>query len=158
MLWIGLILGIIFVISGCIFTYVQNNTKYSVDVFEAICYTIGAFLSFVCLIVIIFMGMDYNEIKTTSDAQITVLEERNDIVLAQIEPLVKKYLEYESDTYAKFKPDAQTLIALSAYPELKGNEFVQTQIKVILHNQNEITNIKLKKAKLKSYRLWLFME
>lgn len=99
----------------------------------------------------------YNETKATVDKQILVLEEKNEIVLKQIEPLVEKYLNYENETLSKFKVDVNNLVALSMFPELKGNEFIKSQIDIVIKNQDEITKLKLEKAKLNSYKLWLFM-
>lgn len=99
----------------------------------------------------------YNSVKATADKQIVVLEQRNDDVIAQIEPLVKQYLEYESSTLKDLKLKANTVIAIAQYPNLKGNEFVQTQIKIILENQKEITKLKLDKASLNAYKLWIFI-
>lgn len=99
----------------------------------------------------------YNETKTTCSKEIVVLEENNKEVLATIEPVIEKYLNYEKGTLQELKPDASTLIGLSAYPQLKGDAFVQSQLDVILKNNEEIKNRKLALARLNSYKLWLFM-
>lgn len=99
----------------------------------------------------------YNATKTTVDRQIAVLEQRNDEVISQIEPLVKQYFEYEVNTFKHLKLNTDTIIAIAQYPNLKGNEFVQTQIKIILENQEEITKLKLDKASLNAYKFWIFM-
>jgi hypothetical protein len=99
----------------------------------------------------------YNSTKATVDKRIVVLEQRNNEVIAQIEPLVKQYLEYESNTFKDLKPSADKIIAIAQYPNLKGNEFVQTQIKTILENQEKITDLKLDKAGLNAYKIWIFM-
>ena len=99
----------------------------------------------------------YNSIKTTADRQIVVLEERNELVIKQIEPLVDKYLEYEGNTYKDLKLDANIIVSMANYPQLKGDEFVQSQIKIILDNQKQITDLKLRKAKLNAYKLWIFI-
>lgn len=109
------------------------------------------------VIVLIICLVDYNFIKATADKRIAVLEQRNNEVITQIEPLVKQYLEYESNTFKELKPNADRIIAIAQYPNLKGNEFIQTQVKVILENQEKITDLKLEKAGLNSYKLWLFM-
>lgn len=144
MLWILLGILLIVLITSSIYEYevtsIGSCTLLVVDVI--------AILS--CLGV-------YNSIKATADKRIAVLEQRNDEVIAQIEPLVKQYLEYESSTLKDLKPNADRIIAIAAYPELKGNEFVQTQIKIILDNQEKITNLKLDKADLSAYKLWIFM-
>lgn len=118
----------------------------------------GAAILFVTsLIIALFMLGAYNDTKTSADKKISVLEQRNEEVIKQIEPLVKQYLDYETSTYKELKPNADRLIALSQYPELKGNEFIQTQIQVILENQKKITELNLEKAELNSYKLWIFM-
>lgn len=116
-----------------------------------------AIFSLVVLIIICFCLFNYNDTKKTADKQIAVLEKRNEEVISQIEPLVKQYLEYEASTFKDLKPNADMLIAFAQYPELKGNEFVQTQILIILENQKRITTLKLDKARLNGYKLWLFM-
>lgn len=99
----------------------------------------------------------YNDTKASCDRKIAVLEERNELVLKQIEPIIDRYLLYESETLKKVKVNSENIIALSMYPELKGNEFLKSQIDIILKNQDEITELKLSKAELNVYKLWIFM-
>lgn len=99
----------------------------------------------------------YNSTKSTADKRIAVLEERNELIIKQIEPLVDKYLDYEGSTYKDLKLEANIIVSMANYPQLKGDEFVQSQIKIILDNQKEITNLKLSKAKLNGYRMWIFV-
>lgn len=99
----------------------------------------------------------YNSTKSTADKQIAVLEERNELIIEQIEPLVDKYLDYEGSTYKDLKLEANVIVSMANYPQLKGDEFVQSQIKIILDNQKEITNLKLSKAKLNAYKMWIFV-
>lgn len=99
----------------------------------------------------------YNETKSTCDKKIAVLEERNEVVLKQVEPIVNRYLLYESETLEKVKVNSENIIALSMYPELKGNEFLKSQIDIVVKNQDEITKIKLSKAELNMFKLWIFM-
>lgn len=99
----------------------------------------------------------YNDTKSTCDKKIAVLEERNQLVLKQIESIVNRYLLYESETLEKVKINSENIIALSMYPELKGNEFLKSQIDIVVKNQDEITKLKLSKAELNTYKLWIFM-
>lgn len=99
----------------------------------------------------------YNETKSTCDKKIAVLEERNEVVLKQVEPIINKYLLYESETLEKVKISSENIIALSMYPELKGNEFLKSQIDIVVKNQDEITKLKLSKAELNRFKLWIFM-
>ena len=152
MIYIVLGICVILVIIGLI---VIENTNY-VDG-GGVLLGIGGFVG-ACFLIALFPVLGcYNSTKSTADSQIKVYEEQNDVIMAQIEPLVEKYLNYEKDTYSNLRVDSNTLIALSMYPELKGDEFVQSQIKIIIDNQKKITELKLSKAKLNGYKMWLFM-
>lgn len=118
---------------------------------------VGGIIGVIFAIVLLITLGCYNSTKSTADSQIKVYEEQNDIIMAQIEPLVEKYLNYEKETYSTLKVDSNTLVAMSMYPELKGNEFVQSQIKIIIENQKKITDLRLSKAKLNAYKLWIFV-
>ena len=141
MLWIFLVLFLIILFFGA---------------FEKDCAVIatGIFPSLVLIFIIFGMLASYNQTKTSAKKEIAVLEEYNKELIEQIEPVVNKYLDHESTIFLKSKPEANTLIALSAYPELKGNEFVQQQIKVIINNNEQIKNRKLNLASLNPYKLW----
>lgn len=122
-----------------------------------ICQIISATLGAACLVIFCVVLANYSWTKTVSSKQIAVLEERNSEVLEQIEPFIEQFFKYEKDSYKEFKINSNTVIALSAYPELKGNEFVMKQINIILENQKEITDLKLAQASLDGYKIWLFM-
>lgn len=144
MLWILFGLSLAVLILGVI------NEEDAVEV-------VSSLILISCLAALLVCLGFYNSTKSTADKQIAVLEQRNEEVIAQIEPLVKQYLEYEASAFKDLKPSADKVIAISQYPNLKGNEFVQTQIKIILENQKKITALKLDKAGLSAYKLWLFM-
>ena len=84
-----------------------------------------------------------------------ILEQQNEIVISQIEPLVEKALEYESSTYKELTPE-EIIACGNMYPELKANEFIQTQIQIILKNQEEIKKLKIEKIKLNAFSFWLW--
>lgn len=95
---------------------------------------IGCTGSVIFLIVWMITIGCYNSTKSTADKQIAVLDERNELVIKQIEPLVDKYLNYEGSTYKDLKLEANIIVSMANYPQLKGDEFVQSQIKIILDN------------------------
>ena len=144
MLYILLIIGLTLFIVGI--------TKYEDEL---------AVLGMIIFIVFFFVtaivaGM-YNYDKSTINSRLVVLEEQNQVVLSQIEPLVQQAFEYESNTYKDFKLDAAKIIAFTQlYPDLKANSFLNKQIDIILANQEEIKQLKLKKASLNAYRFWLW--
>lgn len=144
MLYILLVIGIILIILG--------STKYE-DVLMGLGVAIFTVFLFVTVIVV---GI-YNYNKSTIDSRLSILEEQNQIVLSQIEPLVQRALEYESNTYKDFKLDAAKVIAFTQlYPDLKANSFLNRQIDIILANQAEIKQLKLDKASLNAYHFWLW--
>ena len=117
----------------------------------------ASFFVFVITGVLIGVGVSYNNIKSTANAKLEVLNSQNEIVLAQIEPLVQQAMDYESNTYKEFKMTPENIIAFSnMYPQLQANTFIQSQIDIIVENQKEIKDLKLKIASLNAYRLWLF--
>ena len=113
------------------------------------------FLSAIFFIIALISLTSYNETKSTCDRKIAVLEEKNELVLKQIEPIVSGYLTYESETLKEIS--SENVIALFKYPELKGNEMLKSQIDIIIKNQDEITKLKLSKAELNQFKLWIFM-
>lgn len=144
MLYILLVIGLIFIIAGA---WTDEETSIGIGA--------GIFIS-VLFITLITAGI-YNYRKSTVDNQLLVLEEQNQIVLAQIEPLVQQALEYESNTYKDLKLDAAKVIAFTQlYPDLKANSFLNKQIDIILANQEEIKKLKLDKASLNAYSFWLW--
>lgn len=99
----------------------------------------------------------YSFNKNTIDSRLSVIEEQNEIILAQVEPVVQKALEFESNTYKELKISSERLIALgNMYPNLKDNTFIQTQLQIIIDNQSIIRDLKLTKAKMNAYRFWIW--
>jgi hypothetical protein len=110
----------------------------------------------VAIVLLVTIGC-YNDTKSTASSRMEVLIEQNETVLSQIEPLVQQALNYESDTYKEFKLTPENIIAFgNMYPQLQANSFIQSQINIIVENQNEIKNLKLEIASLNAYHLWLF--
>lgn len=152
MIYVILVICLILIILGFI---LLNNTDCEAGGLVSL--GVGGLVGGIFLIALFVCLISYNATKSTADSQIKVYEEQNEIVLSQIEPLVEKYLNYEKDTYLSLKVDSNTLVAMSMYPELKGDEFVQSQIKIIMDNQSKITQLKLDKAKLNVFKFWLFI-
>ena len=151
MLWIFTGIGLVFIWVGII--YLING-----DDEAGLCwFGIGAFISLILSIVLCCAIQSRHSIIYNNLRQIEVLEENNKELLAELEPVIEKYLNYESGTLTNLKVNSDTLIAYSVYPELKGNEFVMEQVKIIKSNNREIIKKKLELASLEDYRIWLFM-
>ena len=115
------------------------------------------FFTVVTIGILIGVGVSYNNVKSTAASKLEVLNEQNEIVLKQLEPLVQQALNYESNTYKEFKLTSENIVAFgNMYPQLQANSFIQSQINVIVENQKEIKDLKLEIASLNAYRLWLF--
>lgn len=153
MLYIILFILICFIIGSMI---VESNSRYKCEVAETVG-GVSILLFVMVLLVTTVAGIKYNSIKSTANAQLEVLTSQNEIVLAQIEPLIQQALNYESNTYKEFKITPENIVAFSnMYPQLQANSFIQSQIDIIVENQKEIKDLKLKVASLNTYRLWLF--
>lgn len=73
--------------------------------------------------------------------KIQVYQEENENIESQVGQLVANYMEYESDTYEKFKAkDSITLVSM--YPELKSDTLVNTQIEIYNDNNKKIKKLK----------------
>lgn len=151
MLYIFLFIFICLIIIG-----LCQETSYYKDTREVLC-GLGIVFSIITFIAILVAGIKYNSIKSTANAQLEVLNSQNEVVLAQIEPLVQQALNYESNTYKEFKLTPENIVAFgNMYPQLQANAFIQSQINIIVENQKEIKDLKLRIASLNAYRLWLF--
>ena len=153
MLYILLFIFLCFII-GAIIT--ETNSIYPSETTETVG-RVSTLLFVLTLLVTVIAGVRYNTIKSTATAQLEVLNSQNEIVLAQIEPLVQQALNYESNTYKELKMTPENIVAFSnMYPQLQANSFIQSQINVIVENQKEIKDLKLRIASLNAYHLWLF--
>jgi len=125
-----------------------NDNDVAMPAFFFVIITIG---------ILIGVGTSYNNVKSTAASKLEVLNEQNEIVLKQIEPLVQQAMNYETSTYKEFKLTLENIVAFgNMYPQLQANSFIQSQINIIVENQKEIKDLKLKIASLNAYRLWLF--
>lgn len=135
---------------------VENNSRYTSET-TSVVGGVSVLLLVATFVITIVAGVKYNSIKSTANTQLEVLNSQNEIVLAQIEPLVQQALNYESNTYKEFKMTPENIVAFSnMYPQLQANTFIQSQINIIVENQKEIKDLKLRIASLNAYHLWLF--
>ena len=98
--------------------------------------------------------VEYNRIKSTADKKIELLEKENERYLSQIEIVVDKLLASKNTTFKDLK---QSVEVLQAYPELKSNDFLQTQIAAFQKNEEELKKLYLEKIRLRTYRFYIFV-
>lgn len=155
MLFIFFGIAVATVIIGII---IASKIDGSLDGIGGIIAGLGAVFAVIWFIVLLIVVGRYNATRSTALNKIAVYQEQNDVCLAQLEPLVDKYVTFEKDVVTSVAPSSEKLLLLnSAYPELKSDQFVQTQITTILNNQAKIRDYKLALASLDSYKLWIFM-
>lgn len=120
-------------------------------------FILGFFIGVSSLIAILCCWGVYSYRTETINSQLEVLESQNAIILSQIEPVIQKALDFESNTYKELKVNPENIITISQiYPDLKDNSFIQTQLNVILTNQQQITQLKLNKATLNAFHFWIW--
>lgn len=116
----------------------------------------GFFLmcSGVLFVIAIFLGVLVSNGRTI-DEKITMYQEENNKIEKQLDTLVSNYMDYESNTYEKFKSESSVTL-VSMYPELKSDKLVEEQISVYEENNKKIRELKEDKINLKVKKWWLY--
>jgi hypothetical protein len=156
MLYLLLVLtAILWIIAG--FTSFDDIYNRHNDFTEQGTFILGTFIGVISIVAILGCWGVYSYRTETINSQLEVLESQNAIILSQIEPVIQKALDFESNTYKELKVNPENIITLSQiYPDLKDNSFIQTQLSVILTNQQQITQLKLNKATLNAFHFWIW--
>lgn len=156
MLYLLLLLTAILWIMAAFTSYDNLYNRYN-NFTEQGTFILGTFVGGTSLIAILCCWGVYSYRTETINSQLEVLESQNTIILSQIEPVIQKALDFESNTYKELKVNPENIITISQiYPDLKDNRFIQTQLNVILNNQQQITQLKLNKATLNAFRFWIW--
>lgn len=90
-----------------------------------------------------------------AEEKIAMYQEENSKIESQINELVEKYMDYESETLSDFKPES-SITLVSLYPELKSDTLVQTQITTYTENNNIIKELKEMLIDRSVYRWMLY--
>lgn len=118
---------------------------------------LGGFFGLMTIVVLIALVITTGTIVNgrVIDQKIEMYTEENKVIETQIETVVSKYMEYESNTLAEFKiDDAIALITL--YPELKADGLVNAQIEIYQANNAEIKNLKKSKINISNAKWWVY--
>lgn len=108
----------------------------------------------VLFIIAILLGVLVSNGRTI-DEKISMYQEENTKIEKQIDTLVSNYMNYESNTYEKFKSES-SITLVSMYPELKSDKLVEEQISVYEENNKKIRELKEDKINLKVKKWWLY--
>lgn len=108
----------------------------------------------VSFVIAIFLGIAVSNGRTI-DEKISMYQEENTKIEKQIDTLVSNYMNYESNTYEKFKSES-SITLVSMYPELKSDKLVEEQISVYEENNKKIRELKEDKINLKVKKWWLY--
>lgn len=91
----------------------------------------------------------------TINPKIEMYSEENQNIENEINTLVEKYMNYESDTYGELKGESGiTLVSL--YPELKADTLLEKQIELYMENNQKIKSLKEKLINLTNLKWWLY--
>ncbi len=89
------------------------------------------------------------------DSKIEMYQEENKNIETQMDILVEKYMDYESETFEELKGESSVTL-VSLYPELKADELVKSQVEVYTSNNKTIKDLKEKKINLSTWKWWLY--
>ena len=124
------------------------------DIASAPIFVVGvltAIGSFIVTIVLLLGVID----DATIDEKIAMYYEENAKIEAQVDDIVERYMEYESETF-EISPDDSSLVIASLYPELKSNTLVESQIEVYVENNEKIKELKEGQIGASARRWWLY--
>lgn len=89
------------------------------------------------------------------DSKIEMYQEENKNIETQMDILVEKYMDYESETFEELKGESSVTL-VSLYPELKTDELVKSQVEVYTANNKTIKELKEEKINLSTWKWWLY--
>lgn len=97
-------------------------------------------MGMISVIIIIASIIFYTE-GLMAEEKIKMYQEENTKIEADINLLVKEYMDYEQTTFTEVKGESATML-VSLFPELKSDELVKQQIKIYTSNNNKIKELK----------------
>ena len=104
-------------------------------------------MGIICLVMIGFIVYFMGNGIIASD-KIKMYQEENNQIQESIDTIVLKYMDYESNTYEKFKSESPVTY-VSLYPQLQSDELVKEQIDVYIANNNKIKELKEQEIDMK---------
>lgn len=139
------LLFVLFLVISIIIYWITNDD-------DAIC--LPGVICFVALVVVIIAGVNVVNGRVI-DSKIAMYQEENTSIETQMDVLVEKYMDYESETLGDLKGES-SITLVSLYPELKADELVKQQVEVYTSNNKTIKELKEKKINLSIWKWWLY--
>lgn len=107
--------------------------------------------SLVLVVISIFNVVDGRVI----DNKIAMYQEENTNIETQMDILIERYMDYESETFGELKGES-SITLVSLYPELKADKLVEQQIEVYTSNNKKIKELKESKINVSKWKWWLY--
>lgn len=111
-------------------------------------------ICFIALIFVIIASVNVVNGRVI-DTKIAMYQEENKNIESQMDVLVDKYMDYESETFDELKGKS-SITLVSLYPELKADELVKSQVEVYTSNNKTIKELKEDKINLSTWKWWLY--
>lgn len=116
--------------------------------------SIGSLLSIILVIVLITGGVEISKDRVINQ-KIEMYQEENTTIETNITTAVEKYLEHEHDVYDDLQGE-DIEVLLVAYPQIKSDTLVATQLEVFINNNNKIKELKEQQLDIKVWRFWVY--
>lgn len=157
MLIILFIISLILITLGAVHSYFNHKKdRYSrSDAYWGWYICGGILLGLVCCAFLI-CGIEYSNVIVI-DEKIALYEEENAEIESEITAIAENYMNYEQETFKKFKPEAtDVMVLINAYPELKSDTIIAKQIDLYTSNQSEIKRLKTSRLDYRVLAWWLY--
>jgi len=121
-------------------------------------WSVGLRFSIIILILVIVWGcITLNSIvgERTIDERITMYQEENTKIQADVSRIVGDYMNWEKETYDNVKNESP-IVLVQLFPELKSSELVGRQIDLYIVNNDKIRGLREKKINIELDKFWLY--
>lgn len=116
--------------------------------------SVGGILSVIIVIVLIVGGVEISQDRVI-DQKIEMYQQENAVIENNITTAVEKYLEHEHNVYDDLQGE-NIEVLLVAYPQIKSDTLVATQLEVFINNNNKIKELKEQQLNIQVWRFWVY--
>lgn len=120
-----------------------------------ICFSFGIVSIVGILVFGVWSGVLFYKINIafTISQEIEMYQQENTRIESEIDAIVKSYMEYEQNTFSDLRGES-SLTLVTIFPELKSNELVQQQLRIYIHNNVTIKELRIKEIRIQKC-VWL---